>query len=143
MWASTWSPAEWIGFFRAICQWAWSRKSRRAAVSTGAVRPAANLQRLEEVIVLLTLHPLEQKKEPPAASGGSRQEHRWDCRGDSMMNDAFDLRLAETHIEVHKFRSGAIVAATFLSLILQVFVPVYIPKFAVLDLPLIVTIILG
>jgi len=29
------------------------------------VRPAANLQRLEEVIVLLTLHPLE-KKEPPA-----------------------------------------------------------------------------
>ncbi len=31
------------------------------------VRPAANLQRLEEVIVLLTLHPLEQKKEAPAA----------------------------------------------------------------------------
>jgi rod shape-determining protein MreC len=30
------------------------------------VRPAANLQRLEEVIVLLTLHPLEQKKEVPA-----------------------------------------------------------------------------
>jgi rod shape-determining protein MreC len=39
------------------------------------VRPAANLQRLEEVIVLLTLHPLEQKKEPvgpapPADSSG-------------------------------------------------------------------------
>jgi rod shape-determining protein MreC len=32
------------------------------------VRPAANLQRLEEVIVLLTLHPLEQKKEPAAPS---------------------------------------------------------------------------
>ena len=31
------------------------------------VRPAANLQRLEEVIVLLTLHPLEQRKEPAAA----------------------------------------------------------------------------
>jgi hypothetical protein len=30
------------------------------------VRPAAHLQRLEEVIVLLTLHQLEQKKEPPA-----------------------------------------------------------------------------
>jgi len=60
-----------------------------------------------------------------------------------MMNDAFDLRLAETHIEVHKFRSGGIVAATFLSLILQVFVPVYVPKFAVLDLPLIVTIYFG
>src|SRR5579864_5437724 len=28
------------------------------------VRPAANLQKLEEVIVLLTLHPLDQKKEP-------------------------------------------------------------------------------
>jgi rod shape-determining protein MreC len=37
------------------------------------VRPAANLQRLEEVIVLLTLHPLEQKKEPagpPAEATG-------------------------------------------------------------------------
>jgi len=33
------------------------------------VRPAANLQRLEEVIVLLTLHPLEQKKETPAPAG--------------------------------------------------------------------------
>ena len=30
------------------------------------VRPAANLQRLEEVIVLLSLHPLEQKKNLPA-----------------------------------------------------------------------------
>src|ERR1700682_456170 len=60
-----------------------------------------------------------------------------------MVNDAFDLRLAETHIEVHKFRSGAIVAATFLALILQAFVPVYIPKFAVLDLPLLITIYFG
>ena len=32
-----------------------------------------------------------------------------------MMNDAFDLRLAESHIEVHKFRSGAIIAATVLA----------------------------
>lgn len=32
------------------------------------VRPAANLQRLEEVIVLLTLHPLEIKPEPQAKS---------------------------------------------------------------------------
>jgi rod shape-determining protein MreD len=60
-----------------------------------------------------------------------------------MMNDAFDLRLAETHIEVHKFRSGAIIAATFLALTLQAIVPVYIPKFAVLDLPLLVTIYFG
>lgn len=40
------------------------------------VRPAANLQRLEEVIVLLTLHPLEQKKEPagpaPATDSSSK-----------------------------------------------------------------------
>jgi rod shape-determining protein MreC len=33
---------------------------------TVRVKPAANLQRLEEVIVLLTLHPLEQKKEAAA-----------------------------------------------------------------------------
>jgi rod shape-determining protein MreD len=59
------------------------------------------------------------------------------------MNDAFDLRLAETHIEVHKFRAGAIVGSTFLALMLQAFVPVYIPKFAVLDLPLLITIYFG
>lgn len=60
-----------------------------------------------------------------------------------MMNDAFDLRLTETHIEVHKFRSGAIVAAAFMALVLQAFVPVYFAKFAVLDLPLLVTIYFG
>ena len=60
-----------------------------------------------------------------------------------MMNDAFDLRLAESHIEVHKFRSGAIVVATFLALVLQAFVPVYFPKFAVLDLPLLVVVYFG
>jgi rod shape-determining protein MreD len=60
-----------------------------------------------------------------------------------MMNDAFDLRLAESHIEVHKFRSGAIVGSAFLALVLQAFVPVYIPKFAVLDLPLLIVIYFG
>lgn len=60
-----------------------------------------------------------------------------------MMNDAFDLRLAESHIEVHKFRSGAIFAATFFALVLQAFVPVYFPRFAVLDLPLLVVIYFG
>jgi cell shape-determining protein MreC len=35
------------------------------------VRPAAHLQQLEEVIVLLTLHQLEQKKEPSAPATGS------------------------------------------------------------------------
>src|SRR5258707_6207833 len=60
-----------------------------------------------------------------------------------MMNDAFDLRLTETHIEVHKFGAGAIVGSTFLALMLQAFIPVYIPKFAVLDLPLLITIYFG
>ena len=50
------------------------------------------------------------------------------------MNDTFDVRSSELHIEVHKFRSGAIVVSTFLALVLQAFVPVYFPKFAVLDL---------
>lgn len=59
------------------------------------------------------------------------------------MNDAFDLRLAETHIEVHKFRSGAIVGALLLALLLQAFVPVYFPKFATLDLLLLVVIYFG
>jgi rod shape-determining protein MreD len=60
-----------------------------------------------------------------------------------MINDAFDLRMTESHIEVHKFRSGAIVAAGALALMLQAFVPVYFPRFAVLDLPLLVTIYFG
>lgn len=59
------------------------------------------------------------------------------------MNDAFDLRITETHIEVHKFRSGAIVGATLGALLLQAFVPVYFSKFSVLDLPLLVVIYLG
>ena len=41
---------------------------------TVRVKPAANLQRLEEVIVLLTLHPLELKKEaaPPEAEASKK-----------------------------------------------------------------------
>ena len=35
------------------------------------VRPAANLDRLEEVLVLLTLHPLEIKQEPNAATNAA------------------------------------------------------------------------
>jgi rod shape-determining protein MreD len=60
-----------------------------------------------------------------------------------MMNDAFDLRLTETHIEVHKFRSGALVGSIVFALILQAFVPVYFPKFATLDLLLLVVIYFG
>ncbi len=59
------------------------------------------------------------------------------------MNDAFDLRIGESHIEVHKFRAGAIVLATLFALVLQAFLPVYIPKVEILDLPLLVTIYFG
>ncbi len=59
------------------------------------------------------------------------------------MNDAFDLRIGESHIEVHKFRAGAIVLATLFALVLQAFLPVYITKAEILDLPLLVTIYFG
>jgi rod shape-determining protein MreD len=59
------------------------------------------------------------------------------------MNETYDLRIGESHIEVHKFRGGAIVLATILALFLQASVPVYIPKFAMLDLPLLLTIYFG
>jgi len=62
------------------------------------------------------------------------------------MNEAYntyDLRVGESHIEVHKFRGGAIAAATIVALFLQTSVPVYFPKFAVLDLPLLLTIYFG
>lgn len=59
------------------------------------------------------------------------------------MNDTYELRIGESHIEVHKFRGGAIVGATLLALFLQTAVPVYLPKFAIIDLPLLVTIYFG
>jgi rod shape-determining protein MreD len=59
------------------------------------------------------------------------------------MNDTYDLRVAETHIEVHQFRGGAIVAATILALFLQTSVPVYFPKVSIIDLPLLITIYFG
>jgi rod shape-determining protein MreD len=59
------------------------------------------------------------------------------------MNDTFDLRGGELHIEVHKFRAGAIVLATAFALVLQAFVPIYFGKAAILDLPLLITIYFG
>jgi rod shape-determining protein MreD len=58
------------------------------------------------------------------------------------MNDAFDIR-GESHIEVHKFRTGAIVIATLLALVIQSSSPVHFSKAAILDLPLLVTIYFG
>jgi rod shape-determining protein MreD len=59
------------------------------------------------------------------------------------MNDAFDIRNMESHIEVHKFRGGAIVGAALLALMFQAFVPVYFAKAAMIDLPLLITIYFG
>jgi rod shape-determining protein MreD len=58
------------------------------------------------------------------------------------MNDAFDIR-GESHIEVHKFRTGAIVIATLLALVIQTSSPVHFSKLAILDLPLLITIYFG
>jgi rod shape-determining protein MreD len=59
------------------------------------------------------------------------------------MNETYEIRGMESHIEVHKFRAGAIVSAMLLALVIQAFVPVYIPKAAILDLPLLITIYFG
>jgi rod shape-determining protein MreD len=59
------------------------------------------------------------------------------------MNDTYDLRIGETHIEVHKFRGGTIAAAMIIALFLQTSVPAYFPRFSVLDLPLLLTIYFG
>ena len=59
------------------------------------------------------------------------------------MNDTFDLRSGDTHIEVYKFRGGAILLATAFALLLQTLVPVYFPKAAMVDLPLLVTVYFG
>jgi len=58
------------------------------------------------------------------------------------MNDAFDIR-GESHIEVHKFRAGAIIIATLLALVIQASFPLHFARAAVLDFPLLVTIYFG
>jgi len=59
------------------------------------------------------------------------------------MNSAFDLRIGESHIEVHKFRTGAILIATLLALVIQAWFPLHFARLALLDLPLLVTIYFG
>ncbi len=59
------------------------------------------------------------------------------------MNDAFDLRVGESHVEVHKFRAGAIIIATLLALVIQASFPIHFARAAVLDLPLLVVIYFG
>ena len=59
------------------------------------------------------------------------------------MNDTYELRSGETHIEVHKFYPGAILLAAAVALVLQASVPVYLPKLSIIELPLLVTIYFG
>src|SRR6266568_1902080 len=59
------------------------------------------------------------------------------------MNSAFDLRMGELHIEVHKFRTGAILISTLLALVIQAWFPLHFARMALLDLPLLVTIYFG
>jgi rod shape-determining protein MreD len=59
------------------------------------------------------------------------------------MNETYELHGAETHIEVHKFYPGAIAGVAIIALVLQAMVPVYIPSFRILDLPLLLTIYFG
>ena len=59
------------------------------------------------------------------------------------MNDSYDLRSSESHIEVHKFRGGAIIGTLLLVLFLQSFLPRYVPKAEILDLPLLITVYFG
>jgi len=58
------------------------------------------------------------------------------------VNDTFDIR-GETHIEVYKFRGGSIFVVTALALILQPLLRVYLPRTAILDLPLLITVYFG
>jgi rod shape-determining protein MreD len=59
------------------------------------------------------------------------------------MNDTYDLRIGESHIEVHKFHGGTILLSVLVAVVMQSFLPVYFAKVAILDLPLLITIYFG
>jgi rod shape-determining protein MreD len=60
------------------------------------------------------------------------------------MMDSAEFRFrGETHIEVHKFYSGALTIVTILALVLQALLPVYFRRAELLELPLLVTIYFG
>jgi len=59
------------------------------------------------------------------------------------MNETYDLRVGESHIEVHKFHGGTILLSLLIAVVLQSFLPVYIAKAGILDLPLLITIYFG
>jgi rod shape-determining protein MreD len=59
------------------------------------------------------------------------------------MNDAFELRGGESHIEVHKFRTGTILFSMLFALVFQAWFPLHFSNAGILDLPLLVTIYFG
>lgn len=59
------------------------------------------------------------------------------------MNETYDLRVGQSHIEVHKFYGGTILLSLLIAVILQSFLPVYVSKAGILDLPLLVTVYFG
>jgi len=60
------------------------------------------------------------------------------------MIDTVEIRSpGETHIEVHKFYSGALTAVVVLALVVQTLLPVYFRRVGLLELPLLVTIYFG
>src|SRR5271166_3571777 len=59
------------------------------------------------------------------------------------MNETYDIRTAESHIEVHKFHGGAIIGTMVVIFFLQAFLPQYFHQLAILDLPLLATIYFG
>src|SRR5271165_4080749 len=59
------------------------------------------------------------------------------------MNETYDIRTAESHIEVHKFHGGAIIGTMVVIFFLQAFLPQYFHQLAILDLPLLITIYFG
>lgn len=59
------------------------------------------------------------------------------------MNETYELRTAESHIEVHKFHTGAILGTLVIIFFLQAFLPIYFHHLAILDLPLLITIYFG
>jgi rod shape-determining protein MreD len=58
----------------------------------------------------------------------------------SSMSATFETQL---HVEVYKFRTGTVLFATAMALLLQAFLPVYFPRLHILDLPLLITIYFG
>jgi rod shape-determining protein MreD len=59
------------------------------------------------------------------------------------MNESYELRTGETHIEVHKFFPGSILFVAVAALVLSAMMPVYVSRLNIIELPLLVTIYFG